>query len=109
MATNVNQESNKFPFERYSSWKNLQRVMAWMKRFINSTKPKTEKTMGCLSVDELQEAEVQSIKTVQMEEFANEIIKLKSAQELDKQSRIKELNPFLKDGVLRVGGRLKYA
>ena len=83
--------------------------MAWIKRFINNTKSKTEKTMGCLSVDELQEAEVQTIKIVQMEEFADEIMKLKSVQELDKQSRIKELNPFLKDGVLRVGGRLKYA
>ena len=59
--------------------------------------------MGCLSVDKLQEAEVQTTKIVQMEEFADEIIKLKSVQELDKESRIKELNPFLKDGVLRVG------
>ena len=63
--------------------------MAWIKRFINNTKSKTENTMGCLSVDELQEAEVQTIKIVQMEEFADEIIKLKSVQELDKQSRIK--------------------
>ena len=46
VATNVNQESNKFPFERYSSWKKLQRVMTWIKRFINNTKPKTEKTMA---------------------------------------------------------------
>ena len=59
--------------------------------------------MGCLSVDKLQEVEVQTTKIVQMEELADEIIKLKSVQELDKESRIKELNPFLKDGVLRVG------
>ena len=109
VATNVNHDTNKFPFERYSSWKRLKRVMAWIKRFYHNLKAKAKKKSTNLTTDELHEAEMQIIKIVQMEKFADDIMKLKNDQELSKQSKIKELNPFLKDDILRVGGRLKNA
>lgn len=50
------------------------------------------------------------IKYVQNEHFRNEIAALNTNGNLDRRSGLKKLHPFMHhDGLLRIGGRLKYA
>jgi hypothetical protein len=100
---------------KFSSLSKLLRVTAWILRFAHNVKSKAIKlakksTPPPLSPAELQQSMNHFIKIVQQNEFATEIHHLKSNKPLSKKSRLLTLCPFLdKDGLLRVGGRLRNA
>ncbi|GFS80354.1 integrase catalytic domain-containing protein [Trichonephila clavipes] len=61
---------------------------------------------GPLYALQLEQAENRLIRMVQAEIFSAEIRALQSQKDVLSNSKLKALNPFLDDGVLRVGGRL---
>ncbi|XP_048481675.1 uncharacterized protein LOC125489576 [Plutella xylostella] len=83
------------------------RVIAWLLRF---TKTKSVKKEPYITLSEIKQAKIIIIKYVQEEEFSEEITRLRKGQKISADSKLLQLTPFLdKDGLLRVGGRLKHA
>lgn len=100
-------------FERYSTWEKLRRVVAWLirgsraliqlrtrRRVPNQAPVEPEKTPR-LSVSDLEEAERRIVRNVQTQAFPEEFCDPES-----RKSPLVKLKPFVKEGLLRVGGRL---
>lgn len=119
-------------FSRFSSWSSLRRAMAVLiakareiKKIRNESTDagckKDERVSLRQSVTELDKATTLLIKTMQEEEFSEELKSLSSTDQQTanrekvrnrkrslKNSRLYELDPFIdEDGILRVGGRLR--
>lgn len=79
---------------RYNDIGKLQRVIAYCKRFVNSSKIKNSdnRQKGALTPQKLKEA-------------ITIIVKLR----VETKSPLLQLDPFLENGIIRVGGRLNYA
>ncbi|XP_077974180.1 uncharacterized protein LOC120329794 [Styela clava] len=105
---------------KYSDWFRLKKAFAWILRGKNmlfsklnanelhSNLPK-ENRIQPLSVTELRNAELEIIKYEQSKYFCEEIRLLSNNQEISKSSTLISLRPFLKNDILRVGGRIKDA
>ena len=59
-----------------------------------------------LLIEDLEEAENELIRVSQLQTYPEEILSLQAAGHVKKTSPICRLDPFLKDGIVRVGGRL---
>ncbi|XP_070560264.1 uncharacterized protein [Ptychodera flava] len=97
---------------RFSSWTTLKRIQAWVCRFLDNfcKLPKEERTKGELLPEEIEEAEIMIIKTMQAESFPEEYSALVGKKELPKKSKLLGLRPRLdEDGLMRCDGRLRYA
>ena len=93
--------------KNHSDLSRMLRITAWVRRFINNAREKAKST-GTLTAGEIAEAELYWIRLTQNQSFYEEINQLKRGKEVNFQSKIKSLSPFLDDsGVLRVGGRLQ--
>lgn len=78
-----------------------------MLRFKNRTLNKVKLNPNVLTINELSEALTILIKIAQSEIYFQEINCLKNSRNLDHNSKLLSLNPFLdQQGILRVGGRL---
>ena len=97
--------------ENCSRWMRLVRVQAWVNRFIQNCRLQTsDRLVGELKTDELEEAETQIIRTAQRSSFYLEYKLLKQNKPLPQNSKLLSLNPVIdEDGLLRCDGRLKYA
>lgn len=94
-------------FEGYSKLTKLQRIMAYVKRFIFNIKNSKDKMSGILSINELNEAMKSLFYLSQTQTFGQERVLLSKKTPLSPKSRILPLDPFLdSDNLLRVGGRL---
>nr|CAI5848724.1 unnamed protein product [Callosobruchus analis] len=83
-------------------------VLGYILRFSYNCKAnKTKRKTGFLQPVELDYASKLAIKIVQMESFSAEYKCLLDNKGIPNKSKILSLNPFLHDGLLRVGGRLK--
>lgn len=71
-------------------------------------KKKNRSTMKnkSLSLENLNQAEIQLIQFIQKQEFQEEIEALRKNIPIKKRSQLFKLDPVLQDGILRVGGRL---
>lgn len=114
LVTAVHPEQTIIPWERYSTFTRLQRVMAWILRFISNCRPskhhKLESNTAtgdpCLTSSELIAAERYLVKISQQSHFSSEITSLKAKIRLSSSSCVLSVHPFIDtDGVLRVGGR----
>lgn len=96
---------------RYSSLCKLKRIIAYCKRFINSSKIKNanDRKKGVLTPQELEDAMKLIIKLVQLEAFSTEINLLTRNQRVDKKSSLLHLDPFLEGDIIKVGGRINNA
>ncbi|XP_026333317.1 uncharacterized protein LOC113240274 [Hyposmocoma kahamanoa] len=93
---------------KHSSWRKIIRILAWVRRFISNKHERESKAY--LTVQEKEKAKQSIIKQIQTEAFTAEISNLREGSKLDSKSKILSLNPFMdKQGVLRVGGRLRNA
>ncbi|XP_059050581.1 uncharacterized protein LOC131845528 [Achroia grisella] len=103
------------PFElpdisRFSKFWRLVRSTAWFFRAVYNWSHKDNRKKGELTVDEIKIAEKSWIKESQGNLFHNEISCLKKSGQVDKDSCLRQLTPFLdKDDILRVGGRISEA
>lgn len=103
-------------FERYSSFMKLLRVVEYTCRFINKLKQKVKPSKDSSSItntnhhilpEEINHATQVLVKLVQRSHFSRELTILSNQQNLNKNSPILRLNPFIdKAGILRVRGRL---
>ena len=86
--------------QKYSNWNRLVRVTAYCLRFIHNLREGIKKSKdsirGQLQPEELDKAEKYWIKTSQS-----------SIENMEGQ--YKDLSPFMQDGVIRVGGRLRHS
>ncbi|GFR13822.1 transposable element Tc3 transposase [Trichonephila clavata] len=81
---------------RVSSFRKLQRVLAWFLRFISNAKlTSTERKFGALTTKELEKGLVCCIKQVQVTNFASELKCLQRGKPLPANSRILNLYPFI--------------
>ncbi|XP_046562169.1 uncharacterized protein LOC124271147 [Haliotis rubra] len=106
---------------RYSDWFALKKAIAWVLRIrevlLDRSKmkkagltPQKSKPV-VLTVKELEESEKAIILCVQQQNFSSELERLTSNNglNLSKGSPISKLDPFVEDGILRVGGCLSRA
>lgn len=95
--------------ERYSSLFRLQRVFAYVLRFIKNTTPNSSKTIGPLTPHELQESLKVCVRLTQETAYVSELEALTNGKGT-LTTQLQKLSPFLdEEGLLRVGGRLKYS
>ena len=99
-------------FDYFSNWFSLKRAVALCLRFkANLRSPM--KVLGPVTVEELQRAEKEIIRIIQCHAFKEEIALLQRPDKdvtLKQSSSIYGLDPFLdKEGILRVGGRIRRA
>ncbi|XP_073955675.1 uncharacterized protein [Choristoneura fumiferana] len=93
---------------RFSSLDKLVGVTACIKRFIFNCRHNPEvRRFGPLTANERKDALLFWVCSVQQNEFADDIHRLKTNKLCT--ARLQRLSPFLKDGLLRVGGRLSHA
>ncbi|XP_055842658.1 uncharacterized protein LOC129909610 [Episyrphus balteatus] len=98
-----------------SSWFRMQRILAYVIRFIfnylcEKSKPKRQRRTSYLTLKEIHVAKTTIIKSVQLTSFSEDIRTLILKKELPLKSRLLKYAPFLDNkGLLRVGGRIKNA
>lgn len=95
---------------KYSSIRKLSRVIAYCLRFRKNCLQPKQRLDGVLLPIEINYAKTVIIKMVQKNVFSRELQQLQVNQQVSPKSKLYRLRPFLDDnGVIRVGGRLKYA
>lgn len=95
--------------ERFSSYTRLVKAIAMYLRFAHNVRANAEHRRFCpISAQEFENSLKIIVKTVQRIGFHKEIEAIENQKLIGKESRLLSLNPFLdKEGLLRVGGRLK--
>lgn len=95
-------------FSRYSSLRKLQRVMAYVRRFLHNLRNSTKRIYGFLSTDELRQSLLTCVSVTQQQYFSSEIRTIAASGTIPKHLR--SLTPFIDPtGLLRVGGRLEHS
>ena len=93
---------------KFSSYWKLVHTTAWILRFLNNAHRK-EKSVGELTATELTAARMYWVRVVQEEAFIVDLQSLRKNLPLPRGSKIARFNPFLEDGLVRLGGRLQCA
>lgn len=95
---------------KYSSFTKLRRVIAYCLRWRNIVQSKTKSVAKELSVEELTNAEIVLVKLSQKMSFKSEVKDLLKNGQVNKNSKLISLAPFLDEKqVIRVGGRLHHS
>ena len=95
--------------KRFSSWKRFTRVHTWVRRFVDNRRGRARQN-GELKPSEIEDTEVQVIKSAQREAFPEEYLALQRQKELPKNSKLLAFRPRLdEEGQMRCDSRLKYA
>ncbi|KAJ8949785.1 hypothetical protein NQ314_008112 [Rhamnusium bicolor] len=102
-------EVTSFPFQSFSCWNKLCRVVAYCLRFLFNCKNIIDnRLLGPLSFNEIKLASLCLVKLSQGESFAEEIAYLKSKGVVGQKSKLINLLPFVHtDNTLTVKGRLE--
>ena len=109
--------------DKISSFSKLKRIVAYVIMFVTSLKRLAKEqrlsryrlklrsydvTLHELNVTQTQEAQLLLLKVTQENHFADEMKMLNNGMAIKSSSQLCSLNPFIgKDGLLRVGGRLR--
>ena len=107
----INQEdpSWRLNSKRFSSWKRFTRVHAWVRRFVDNCRGRARQN-GELKPCEIEDTEVQVIKSAKREAFSEVYVALQRRKELPKNSKLLTFRPRLdEEGQMRCDSRLKYA
>ncbi|XP_059053188.1 uncharacterized protein LOC131847604 [Achroia grisella] len=92
---------------RYSNLTKLQRILAYVMRFIYNLKNNKNQRSGKLTINELNEAFIILCGIAQQEIYPIELNILSNNKMLSSKSKILQLSPFLDDHkLIRVGGRI---
>lgn len=95
---------------RYSSWRRLVRAVAWLKRFIEYLRSRRSASRErFLTVQDLKSAERVLVGRAQEDAFEKDMIALEKGAGVPQKGKLKSLCPYLKDGLIVVGGRLQNA
>jgi len=94
----------------FSDWFRLLKAVSWLLKFKEMLKNGYGHVAKSVSAFDLKQAENCVLQYIQMQFYSHEIECLNEGRSIPKSSPIKSLSPFVgKGGLLRVGGRLKYA
>ena len=94
---------------RYSSWRRLTRVLAWVRRFQNNCYAKCSSS-GTLTTEEINDAETELIINAQKKTYAEEYNQLINNKGISKTSCLLKLSPQIDENkILRCNSRLKNA
>ncbi|XP_061724952.1 uncharacterized protein LOC133530899 isoform X1 [Cydia pomonella] len=92
---------------KYSNFCKLQRIIAYMNRFVHNCKNITNKNTGPLKVSELNLSLQMLCKQVQIDKFSEQLSRLLNKRPLSHKDTLLKFNPFVDTfGIMRVGGRL---
>lgn len=80
--------------KNHSDLNKVLHVTAWVLRFIHNTRTQLKRT-GALTAEEIEDAELYWIHVTQSQSFSQEIAQLRKGLEVNLQSKIKPLNPFV--------------
>lgn len=84
------------------------RSVAWLSLFVDYVRSKKAiQVSGYVTAAQLKRAELILLKRVKVKGFSKEISALENGKELPCGSRLKDLYPFIQDGVLLVGGHIQ--
>ena len=109
------QKEKLISYNRFSRWRRLNRVVAWIKRFLQNCRIKisTSKTIKQtdltkeLTSEEESAGELKLLQLIHSENLSEEIASLQNKRILN--GHFKKLDAFIDDhGLIRVGGRLKH-
>ncbi|XP_060858122.1 uncharacterized protein LOC132935520 [Metopolophium dirhodum] len=92
--------------EHYSEWNCMLRGVAWLTVYSKYMRKKINGPQS-LTISDLDEARKSILRMVQAECFSKEISSLERGLEVPRNSKLRSLNPFLRDGLILVGGRLE--
>ncbi|XP_050293840.1 uncharacterized protein LOC126734311 [Anthonomus grandis grandis] len=102
-------EAPDFNLDKFSQLIKLQRVFAYVLRFIKNLKDKG-KFCGPLSCSELNFSLQNLLKIAQKQSFPSEYHSFLSQKKIKMSSKLLSLNPYIdSDGLIRVGGRIQKA
>jgi hypothetical protein len=100
----------------YSSWDRVKRAVAQIlkvrdellrrSRMRKQNMPITQQKLGPVTVDDLNRSEKGILVFAQRQTFCEEIKCLNSGSGVKRSSTLYQLDPFMEDGLLKVGGRL---
>ncbi|XP_052745323.1 uncharacterized protein LOC128199488 [Bicyclus anynana] len=107
VAETTDAEISSFNIERYSKLKTLQYIFGYVNRFLHNCQNTKNKLSGSLSASELTNALNKLIYISQLESFPKEYDALIKKRSLNPKSNIVSLNPFIHEGIIRVGGRIQ--
>lgn len=111
LLTGDNKSVPVLEYERWSSFTKALRVVGWIIRFrANLRCSKDGRQSGELTYQELYEANVLLLCSVQHHEFSEEFSSLSAGESVSRLSSIYKLTPFLGEhGLIRVQGRLQFS
>ena len=96
--------------QHYSCYYKLKKAVAWWLRLVKYLRlNRAFDVSGPLKVPELHAAESAIIRHVQRREYPRECEDLALGNGIQRNSKIFKLLPMMEDGIIVVGGRLKYA
>lgn len=91
-----------------SDWNQMVRVTAWLALFVDYLKAKKNiQVTRYLTVMHLKKTETIILKRVHNECLPKEASALANSKEVARTSQLRSLYPFMQDGIILVGGRLK--
>ena len=101
-------------FTKFRNWSSLIRAIARLRLFVKSFKARCQQTQilvpMILDLQTIKEAENFIIRVIQTLFYLEDLEALQKNCQINRKSNLIQLNPFVdSDGILRVGGRLKYA
>ena len=103
--------SETIDMKRFSDWTRVKRVAGWVVRFAQNILRRKEDWIldNDLDLEELKTAETMLVKDAQQSSFSSEVETLVAGGDLPDSNKLSSLSPFVdEEGVLRVGGRLRY-
>ncbi|XP_064463610.1 uncharacterized protein LOC135374602 [Ornithodoros turicata] len=108
LQVSVSSNSAIMDAEKYSSHRRLTRVTAWVLRFERNVRCRNGRTVGTLTVKELNDADNLWVKQAQAEHFAEEVNLLQMGHPVASDSKLANLRPYLDDnGIIRLRTRLQ--
>ncbi|KAJ8364902.1 hypothetical protein SKAU_G00137330 [Synaphobranchus kaupii] len=107
-------------FQRFSTWESLLRAVSFLIHQARSLKSDStdasqhtckgwHQCSKLRTLEELAAAKRLILETVQRETYPDEYAALQANKEVSSSSSILKLDPYISDGLLRVGGRLRHA
>lgn len=109
VSVHIVMKFDEFPvLTKFESFRKTQRIVAYVLRFLSNCRKKKEDRVitPYPTIPELRGAMMKIVGAVQEQEFSREIDKIKAGEN---NHRLVSLNPFLDNGLLRVGGRIRHA
>ncbi|XP_069363859.1 uncharacterized protein [Maniola hyperantus] len=100
-------EASLFNMQNHSKLKTIQNIFVYINRFLYNCKNPKNKLTGSLSASELDKALQKLAYISQLESFRKEYDILLKGKSLKPKSNVAALNPFLHEGLIRVGGRIQ--